>query len=332
MNLELAIESSIDYLSSDKAIRAARANPYWPKWHSPRWHMVLLYEMGLADQIPEVIVYEMVDALNSVYAQVFPLKVEDVPAGVDPYREIPCHCDLGTIYKVLSVWGVDVDSEVAWIRPWFFKYQLPDGGLNCDEAAYTREVKKSSIVSSLPPLEAVLFHTNRPFTNQECQFLDSGADYLLERKLFRSLGTGKVINDKWLELCFPRFYDYDILRGLSFLVHWAYRRGKNLPLAQIGEALDRINKQAANHELQAKRIACQGDNSWVQDTSGEWSKTKDLSCFDLLECVNQVNATSLFLTEQWEETLNYLRRLDKFGHLQDANDASSARSVLYRLV
>jgi hypothetical protein len=332
MNLESAIESTIDYLSSERALRAARVNPYWPKWDSPRWHMVLLYEMGLADQIPEIIVCEMVDSLNKVYAKVFPFSVEDVPAGFDPYREIPCHCDLGTIYKVLSAWGVDVDSELAWIRPWFFKYQLPDGGLNCDESAYSKEVKKSSIVSSLPPLEAILFHTNRPFTQEECQFLDSGANYLLSRKLFRSLSTGNVIDQDWLKLCFPRFYDYDILRGLYFLVHWAYKRGKFLPLDAIGESIELIDKLAARDELNVDRIACAGDNTWVQDQGGNWSKTKDLSSFDLLESVNKVDSPSLFLTEQWEDTLNYLRRLDKFGHLQEASSKSDARSVLYRLV
>jgi hypothetical protein len=39
------------------------------------------------------------------------------------------------------------------MRPWLRQYQLPDGGLNCDEAACVKSLK-SSMVSTLPPLEA----------------------------------------------------------------------------------------------------------------------------------------------------------------------------------
>jgi hypothetical protein len=44
-----------------------------------------------------------------------------------------------------------------------------------------------------------------------------GEDYLLERRLFRSLQTGKVIDKRWLRFSSPTYWHYDVLRGLDYL-------------------------------------------------------------------------------------------------------------------
>jgi hypothetical protein len=42
-------------------------------------------------------------------------------------------------------------------------------------------------------------------------------NYLLERRMFRSLRTGEVIDKRWLRFSFPTFWHYDVLRGLDYL-------------------------------------------------------------------------------------------------------------------
>jgi hypothetical protein len=42
-------------------------------------------------------------------------------------------------------------------------------------------------------------------------------NYLLARRMFRSLGTGEVIEKRWLRFSFPTFWHYDVLRGLDYL-------------------------------------------------------------------------------------------------------------------
>jgi hypothetical protein len=42
-------------------------------------------------------------------------------------------------------------------------------------------------------------------------------NYLLERRMFRSLRTGEVIDKRWLRFSFPTFWYYDVLRGLDYL-------------------------------------------------------------------------------------------------------------------
>ena len=44
-----------------------------------------------------------------------------------------------------------------------------------------------------------------------------GKGYLLDRRMFRSLRTGKVIDKRWLRFSFPAFWHYDVLRGLDYL-------------------------------------------------------------------------------------------------------------------
>ena len=46
------IEQAIAYLESDAAIASIEADAYWPKWHSPWWHMTLLWELGMHRQHP----------------------------------------------------------------------------------------------------------------------------------------------------------------------------------------------------------------------------------------------------------------------------------------
>ena len=38
--------------------------------------------------------------------------------------------------QIIAACGVEVDRALPWARPWFVRYQMSDGGLNCDSDAY----------------------------------------------------------------------------------------------------------------------------------------------------------------------------------------------------
>ena len=151
------------------------------------------------------------------------------------------------------------------MREWFLKHQLPDGGLNCTPSAYNHS-QKSSIVSTLPPLEAILFCTKRTFTPDEEKFLDEGARYLIEHHLVRSKKEGIVINKEWLKPLFPRFFEYDILRGLFFIVEWSKRREKPLPVGVIEEGLEELKSYIADSAIVIGRQ--------VYDSNGDWEEIR----------------------------------------------------------
>ena len=145
------VQQSVDYLASCKALESIEADPYWPKWDSPWWQMLLLHEMGLTSHIPSAIVEAIIDALDSYYLKVFPFTESEVPVGVDPLNQVACHCQLGTMHQLLTAYGVDVDSRLPWLRPWYLRYQLNDGGLNCDGSLYKNGSEELSSVHPTSP-------------------------------------------------------------------------------------------------------------------------------------------------------------------------------------
>ena len=44
-----------------------------------------------------------------------------------------------------------------------------------------------------------------------------GEDYLLQRRMLRSLTSGEVIDKRWTRFSFPVVWHYDVLRGLDYL-------------------------------------------------------------------------------------------------------------------
>lgn len=298
--VSVAMKNSLAYLSSQAALQSIERDPYWPKWNSPWWHMLLLYEMGLTKEIPEAVFLKMVEILKTHYLPIFPIQAEECPHGTDPFRQIACHCAVGSIYQVLFAYGIDVDRELPWIRPWFLKYQLPDGGLNCDEKAYTKLSPKSSIVTTMPCLEAILFCRNHALTLEETRFLDKGANYLVKQKLFRKVSTGEVIDKDWLEIRFPRFYDYDFLRGFYFLEKWRKLSGFKIPDELVDEVEELVSKQMSDDCIKLKRYNLFDRRSYNPTVEGTWSWGQ-ASELELMKAVSFFGSHCLPLTKQWNE-------------------------------
>ena len=177
--------------------------------------------------------------------------------GLDPYRDSPCHCQLGNAYQVLAAWGVDVDTELPWIRPWLLRYQMADGGMNCDNDAYlVSDESPSSMVGTIAAFEAMFLYTPRPWTSEEKNFIDHGARFLIERQLMYGSKTKYNASEResaenWMKLCFPRFYLYDVLRGLNALLLWGEKTNQKIPreaYSAVGENSVFLSKQWKNPE------------------------------------------------------------------------------------
>lgn len=295
-----SLEKTKLYLASEEALQSIDRDPYWPKWNSPWWHMSLLNEMGLAKEIPQSAVLKMVEVLKHHYLPIFPIKADEVPEGTDPYRKIACLCAVGNMYQVLFNAGIDVDKELPWMREWFLRYQLPDGGLNCDEAAYTKPTPKSSIVTTLACLEAVLFCRKRDLAEDEVAFLNKGASYLLKQRLFRKFSTGEIIDKDWLEIRFPRFYEYDFLRGFYFLEKWRQQSGFSIPDDLVDEVEKLVSLQMTDQGIKLKRYNLFDKRSYNCSESGEWS-WGEASEIDLMKEVSFEGSICQPLTAKWNE-------------------------------
>ena len=98
--------------------------------------------------------------------------------------------------------------------------QLPDGGWNCDAP----RSRNSSFNSTLCVLEGLLEyeHSVGP-SDRVLQARSRAEEYLLSRRLMRSLRTGEVIErDRksgcdWRDFTFPTRWHYDVLWALDYL-------------------------------------------------------------------------------------------------------------------
>jgi hypothetical protein len=316
MGFEHELDQAVTYLASPLAMRLLEANCYWPKWDSPWWHMLLLHEMGETHRIPESTIKTFIESVNAMPVKIFPIEPSEMPAGADPYRDTACHCQIGNIYRVLSAWGVDVDVELPWIRPWFVRYQMTDGGFNCDESAYrVKDECPSSMVGTIAAFEAILLHTHGMRAPEEDVFLEKAAQFLMRRKLM--LGSDTLHNAKerasaanWLNLCFPRFYLYDVLRGLTALAIWSEQAGRDLPEESIRPVVEHLEHQFPDGKVRIGRPCVESPTTIVQTADGRWDNRRHpASVFPLLAAVSKVDQMSPYLSKEWSATRRRLREL-----------------------
>jgi hypothetical protein len=306
------IETSVRYLASDAARRSIDQDLYWPKWDSPWWHMVMLFELGEARRIPAAIAEQMVGALRALPIQVFPTRPEDVPPGMDISRHSTCHCALGCMHQVLTACGVEVGAALPWVEPWFPRYQMADGGLSCDWDAYGIDEVASSMVGTAAAFEAMLARPSEPFVERAARFL-------IERKLIlgspsRHNAEEREAAARWLLPCFPRFYFYDVQRGLTALVRWAERADGALPIDAVGGVVAHLAATFPDGVIRLQRKSYAGIPTLAQ-VDGDWKRKQPASTFPLLDAASELGRACAVLTGQWAEARRGLHGLLDAGRV-----------------
>jgi hypothetical protein len=122
-------------------------------------------------------------------------------------------CINGQVAAVGAYFGQDVRVIIDRL----LAEQLRDGGWNCEAANGS---SRSSFNTTICVLEALLEHERSIAANPKVtEARLRGQEYLLERRLFRRLSTGEVIerdrkgNTSWTRFAFPTWWHYDVLRG-----------------------------------------------------------------------------------------------------------------------
>ena len=119
-------------------------------------------------------------------------------------------CINGAILAFGSYFGERCDRIVDRL----LDEQLADGGWNCEAPPSTR----SSFNSTIRVLEGLneyerAWGAAMAVTNARRR----AHEYLLQRRMFRRLSNGGIVNRKWMRFAFPTMWHYDILRGLDYL-------------------------------------------------------------------------------------------------------------------
>ena len=197
---------------------------YVPAWTSTTYTLLLLRDFGLDPASEEAQFAVALVRENSKWEQ----GGQDFFAGeVEP-------CINGMAIALGAYFGEDVRGIVERL----LGEQMADGGWNCEqENGSTR----GSFDTTICVLEGLLEYEAATGGRPEVTAArHRGEEYLLERRLLRSLTSGEVINPKWTQFSFPPRWHYDVLRGLDHLRSTGVR-----PDDRMAEALDLVVEHRA---------------------------------------------------------------------------------------
>jgi hypothetical protein len=121
--------------------------------------------------------------------------------------------------------------------------QLEDGGWNCEAWPFLSPKRppsrRSSFHTTICVLEGLLEYERAGRKSTAVTKARKRAEnYLLDRRMFRSLRTGEVIDKRWLRFSYPTFWHYDVLRGLDYL-----RAAGIKPDSRVDEAIEIVKKR-----------------------------------------------------------------------------------------
>jgi hypothetical protein len=157
-------------------------------------------------------------------------------------------CINGAILAFGSYFGEQCDRIVDRL----LDEQLADGGWNCEAPPSTR----SSFNSTIRVLEGLLEYERK--WGKATAVTDArlkAQDYLLERRMFRRLTTGEIIDRNWTRFAFPTMWHYDVLRGLDYLRSAAFEPDERITEAiAIIEERRRQNGRWPMSHLHADRL------------------------------------------------------------------------------
>ena len=135
-------------------------------------------------------------------------------------------CINGRTVETGAHFGVDVKPIVERL----LDEQLDDGGWNCE--AENGSVR-SSVDTTINVLDGLLAYERVTGSQEAAAAREQGEEYLLERSLFRRKSTGDVIDPAYLDLAFPHYWHYDVLRALDY-----FRYAGTEPDSRMEEAIE----------------------------------------------------------------------------------------------
>jgi hypothetical protein len=141
-------------------------------------------------------------------------------------------CINGRTIESGAYFGVDVSPLVDRV----VGERLADGGWNCE--AENGSVR-SSFDTTIDVLDGLLaFERATGGSTAVREARRGGEEYLLERGLFRRLSTHEVADPTYLELAFPYWWQYDVLRGLDY-----FRGAGAAPDPRMTEAVEHVRSR-----------------------------------------------------------------------------------------
>jgi hypothetical protein len=232
-------------------------------WTATSWSLSLLRTLGLALDSPEAQRSVALVRENSRWDH----------AGQRFFDGEVEPCINGLTVAIGSYFGEDVSSVVDRL----LREQMADGGWNCEqESGSTR----GSFHTTISVLEGLLeFQTSSGSASTVGEARSRGEEYLLERRLFRRLSNGEMIDPRWTRFSFPTWWHYDVLRGLDYL-----REAGVTPDERVDEAMGLVGDNRRKDGRWSRENIHPGDVHFeIDGAEGEPSRWNTLRALRVLK-------------------------------------------------
>lgn len=184
------------------------------------------------------------DPESAAACRALPLVAENVRWEHDGQRYFDGEvepCINGRAIETGAYFGFDVTPVVDRV----VGERLADGGWNCE--AENGSVR-SSFDTTINVLDGLLEFERVGGSPAVRAARRRGEQYLLDRGLFRRQSTGAVVDGAYLDVAFPYYWHYDVLRALDY-----FRRADADPDPRMAEAVDVVRSKQ------------QSDGRWLLD-------------------------------------------------------------------
>lgn len=179
---------------------------WYRKWTGAHWRLVQLVELGVPAGEPRAVA-----AADTVLGPL--ASPQRRVAVIDGLPRVCASID-GHALAVACRLGLADDPRVRQLVERLLEWQWPDGGWNCDRAATGR---RSSFHETLATSWGLHEYAAATGDAQAAEAARRAAELFLEHRLFRSLRTGETVDRRWLRLCYPSYWHYDVLQALLVL-------------------------------------------------------------------------------------------------------------------
>jgi hypothetical protein len=223
-------------------------SPYLPKYKSSYWTIMILGQLGV-DRTNEKVASacefifqfqqndgafpsESICSASREYewrhqkGKRLPPRREFVSSLI---LESQLSCLTGNMAAALIRIGYSGDARVKKALEWLARVQNRDGGWLCPYwKAHARD-KHGCFMGTICTLEALSEVPKQNLTSELKETVSRGAEFLLMHRLFKADHHDyRPINQAWLQLSFPWFAGYSLLRGLDVLTKLGYMKDERL--------------------------------------------------------------------------------------------------------
>ncbi len=248
------------------------ADGNWPKarWTDTVWTMCTLVTIGMPPRTPG-----MVQGFENIVGRLMPLGKAVSRKALTEEMDL---CHLGFWLRIGARF-LPKDERLPALTRVILELQMADGGWNC-RIRTKRNVNHSSFHTTFNVLEGlkeaaiVGIVDLAEFKSSESRALE----FMLQHLMYRSDKTGEIIDQRFLDLAFPSYWHYNVLRGLDYL-----RETDAIHDPRLKDALDYLESRRKPNGRWPVEKRIPGDTLFDMEPMGQDSRWNTLRALRVLK-------------------------------------------------